>query len=86
MVATQSASGGDWNCQEFETEKNVFVVPKPIVDDQVCTAECNVMNQIYDNCFVDKMKGMSKVVRPSVHRSCQRIACNPTFFQKLRYK
>ena len=58
----------------------------PEVDDQTCPTQCNVMNKIYDNCFVDKMKGTSKVATQSVRRSCERIACNPTFFQKLRYK
>ena len=38
------------------------------------------------DCFIDKMKCMSKNVTPSVRRTCERIACNPTFFQKLKYK
>ena len=56
------------------------------VDGQICPTQCNIMNKIYDNCFVDKMQGVSKVASQSVRRSCERIACNPTFFQKLRYK
>jgi len=72
---TQAGADGKWNCS--------FV---PEVDYQTCPTQCNVMNKIYDNCFVDKMQGMSKVVALSVSRSCERIACNPTFFQKLRYK
>jgi hypothetical protein len=51
-----------------------------------CSSMCPDINAIYDNCFVDKMKGTSKVATQSVRRSCERIACNPTFFQKLRYK
>jgi hypothetical protein len=56
------------------------------VEGQRCPTECNLMNSIYDNCVVDKMKGLSKVGALSVLRSCERIACEPTFFQKLRYK
>ena len=56
------------------------------VDGQTCPTQCNAMNKIYDNCFIDKMEGMSKSVTPSVRRTCERIACNPTFFQKLKYK
>ena len=51
-----------------------------------CSMQCPEINAVYDNCFVDKMKGTSKVASQSVRRSCERIACNPTFFQKLRYK
>ena len=100
--ATQAVADGNWDCDGFNvpcseigfsteicdndpngTEK---ITPLPVVDDQTCPTQCNVMNKIYDNCFVDKMQGMSKVATLSVSRSCERIACNPTFFQKLRYK
>ena len=78
---TQAGADGKWNCSEFDG-----FTPIPIVDDQACPTQCNVMNKIYDNCFVDKLKGTSIVARQSVRRSCERFACNPTFFQKLRYK
>ena len=51
-----------------------------------CSMQCPEINVVYDNCFVDKMKGVSKVATASVIRSCERIACEPTFFQKLKYK
>ena len=78
---TQAGADGKWNCSKVEGFTQIHRI-----DDQDCPTQCNVMNKIYDNCFVDKMKGTSKVARESVRRSCERIACNPTFFQKLRYK
>ena len=51
-----------------------------------CSMQCPEINVVYDNCFVDKMKDASKTSMASVRRSCKRIACNPTFFQKLNYK
>ena len=79
---TQAGADGKWNCNKFGGEFTQI----HRIDDQACPTQCNVMNKIYDNCFVDKMKGTSKVAIQSVRRSCKRIACEPTFFQKLRYK
>ena len=56
------------------------------IDGQICPTNCNNMNKIYDNCFIDKMKGLSKVGALSVIRSCERIACDPSVLQKLKYK
>ena len=52
---------------------------------QACSTECPEIIEIRDNCFLDKMKGRSKVEVTTVRRICSRIACNPTFFQKMKY-
>ena len=56
------------------------------VDNQTCPTQCNAMNRIYDNCFIDKIKDLDRNLILTVRRSCERIACNPTFFQRLIYK
>mgnify|MGYP006101709983 CR=1 FL=1 len=57
-----------------------------IHDGQICAIQCPLINTLFDNCYVDKMKNANKITIKSVIRSCERIACNPTFFQKLKYK
>jgi NAD-dependent dihydropyrimidine dehydrogenase PreA subunit len=100
-LATQVV-GSPFNCEinpksyskDFVEEENPFhedrmaygFNDKKRVEGASCSSMCPDINAIYDNCFVNKMQGMSKVATLSVRRSCERIACNPTFFQKLRYK
>ena len=86
--ATQAEADGNWDCSRGVLELGLPPGATLIlqVDGQICPTQCNIMNKIYDNCFVDKMQGVSRVATGSVIRSCERIACKPTFFQKLKYK
>lgn len=56
------------------------------INNKLCPTQCNVMSKIYDNCLLDKMKGRAKNLAPVAMRSCERIACNPSFLMKLKYK
>ena len=87
--ATQAEADGNWDCSRGVLELGLppGATLKLQVDGQICPTQCNIMNKIYDNCYIDKMQGVSKVSTIfSVKRSCERIACKPTFFQKLKYK
>ncbi len=45
-----------------------------------------LMDIIFDNCFVDKSDGASKYQIDSIEKICKRIACNPSMWDKLKYK
>ena len=47
---------------------------------------CVEVEAMFDNCFLDKIKGRNEIEESAVRRVCERIACNPTPFQKFKYR
>lgn len=54
----------------------------------VCSGDrlCADVEKMYDNCFLDKMRGRGKIEFGAVTRTCKRIACHPTLIQKFKYR
>mgnify|MGYP003706445381 FL=1 len=51
-----------------------------------CSTEFLRMDEIYDNCIIDKLPtGAKSTLRNSVINVCDRISCNPNFYEKLKY-
>lgn len=51
-----------------------------------CSTEVLRQDEIYDNCLIDKLTPEATgYLRRSIMRSCERIACNPSVIDKLRY-
>ena len=51
-----------------------------------CSVEVSRQAEIYDNCIIDKLPvGAKSVLRNSIVKSCQRIACTPGFMDKFKY-
>ena len=75
-----------WVCKD-QTSGQFYLYPLSQLNGNLCSEKrlCTDVNRMFDNCFLDKMKGRSKYEMFSVRRSCRRIACHPTFFQKLKY-
>jgi len=56
-------------------------------DGQVCETSKSDFNKIKDNCIISKLEPNSKsTLAQAVRNSCSRIACNPSFIEKLRFK
>ena len=52
--------------------------------------KCNVSylrtKEIYDNCIIDKLApNANSTLRRSVRKACERISCNPSVFEKMKY-
>ena len=51
-----------------------------------CSTEFLRMEEIYDACIIDKLpSGAKSTLRYSVINVCDRISCNPNFYEKLKY-
>ena len=51
-----------------------------------CAVDVQREAEIYDNCIVDKLPvGAAGTLRSSIRKSCKRTACNPGFFDNLKY-
>ena len=52
-----------------------------------CSTDCRRGKEIYDNCIVSLMPDgkVEPTKRNAIWGKCQRAACNPTFFDNLRY-
>jgi len=56
-------------------------------NDIKCKTTKSDFNQIRDNCIISKLEpNANSTLRHAVRNSCSRIACNPSFIEKLRFK
>ena len=67
----------------FDPKSAVLV---PSFEGQQCSTNKRLMNVIFDNCFVSKSDGATKYQVDSIENICKRIACNPSMWEKLKYK
>ena len=52
-----------------------------------CKTTKSDFNQIRDNCIISKLEpNANSSLRHAVRNSCSRIACNPSFIEKFRFK
>ena len=72
---------------KFDPTKPYKLVPvTPTFEGQKCKYDKRLMAVIFDNCFVDKLDGASKYQIDSIENICKRIACNPSMWEKFKYK
>ena len=84
VMAVNAAASSAFVCEKPGSP--FYGIPiKKFFEGKLCEIGCPEILEIRDNCFLDKMKGRSKVEVSTVRRICSRIACNPTFFQKMKY-
>ena len=84
VMAVNAAASSAFVCEKPGSP--FYGIPiKNFFEGKLCAIGCPEILEIRDNCFLDKMKGRSKVEVSTVRRICSRIACNPTFFQKMKY-
>ena len=52
-----------------------------------CSTTCEEARAIYSNCIISLMPDgkVESTKRKAIWGKCQRAACNPTFFDNLRY-
>ena len=65
-----------------------YTYPLHTLNGETCSDErlCVEVEAMFDNCFLDKIKGRNKIEAPAIRRVCERIACNPTPLQKFKYR
>jgi hypothetical protein len=50
-----------------------------------CTTSALQQQKIIDNCVISQSQNLDTSVIRNVRRTCRRIACSPTWFQKWKY-
>jgi hypothetical protein len=75
------------NCVR-KTPEQLALNKKPALNGKACSGDrlCADVAKMYDNCFLDKMRGRGKIEFGAVKRTCERIACHPTLVQKFKYR
>ena len=75
-----------WICGE-QKAGNYHLYPLHKLNGETCSGErtCVDVERMFDNCMLSKMKGRKRYEKATVIKVCQRIACKPNFFEKLKF-
>ena len=65
---------------------NKFNAKKEEIHRDRCSVSISRTAEIYDNCIIDKLApNANSTLRRSVRTACERISCNPSIFEKMKY-